>query len=753
VSDWKSRATPVSQATSDWKSRATPATIEGNAPQEPSALESIGQSLKAGAENFSNTALLGYAPQIAGGATAAIGAGRDALSGEVPSLDALKAYYGQGKEDAIDTLARDTKQSPVGGYTGMGAGMFASPVNTVLAPFKAAAGATTLAKVGAAAGNGALFGAAYNPGDAPGSDALQLKERAMNTALGGATGGVTQGAIEKTAPFLKKVGSTIFGPSQEAIEKYLGGRERINKAPTVATMKDSIDEQIRTMKTRVQMGEMSVDQAQSAIGDMNETLNNIKRDAGKEYTAALPQIRQSLDDARQELTTQNQGLMSAHQDVKRGLEATPHPREIADSVHDAVATLKGQVVQESGKARDILAESGDVITTKPIIQHLDDEIKKHMVDGMLPVTSSGKAAVERLMALKKDIQNYPIKLKGDDARKLMKQFDDEVSYLREAGGFGDAYEQSVKGARKTIDDQLKQNPDYAAQMKIVGRKAGALDASNKLFGTREKAYASMGSIGSDGRVPQRDVLKALNDEVGEKFTPQIEKYMEAQGKLKNLTPPELPKTNEKIQGLEFMQDVAPSLRDTHVRTTVDESGLPQKIADRSQQLEGLKRDLFLAKESAAPFSKWGKDSTQNKLQSLISRSEDRASIEAQRELSLLDQARPEGEPSYLQSIDDNRVRSQFTRDNTRGSRNALIWRGVGAAAGGILGHASHNFGTAGTLGGGAAGGVLGGYIDKKGGQIMQGALDHYLDNQARYEALRRMNANRIVNPIIATEGQ
>jgi polyhydroxyalkanoate synthesis regulator phasin len=723
-----------------------------NAAQKPSTLDDIASTINSGVNGAAKWATLGYTPQIAGALSAAptlamdtIRGVPDMLQGYMPNYDETSAKYQKAKDDTIALEDRSWDKHPYAYGTGAVVGGVMSPINKALSPFRAAEGAGVGAKVLAGARNGVLMGAVANPGDKVGESApLQLGERVNNAGAGALFGGGIEGVIQGAGPMAKKTISTMFGPSEESINKYLANRDMIKKAPDVATMKNMVDDQVRLLQSAVEKGEISADQAKGALKELHGQLSDVERDAGKEFSQSLPELRDSVNNAYQELGVQTAG-------VENQLNSVAHPRAMADDVHQAVGTLKSQVIDESGKAREILANSGDKVQIDPLRQYLKQVKESFLLDGSAPVTPEAQAAITKLEALDMNLSKLPKELKGETAKKLVQELDDALagSYNRGQGDFSPAYDNAVKGLRREIDAQLKSNPEYAEQMSKVAEKTRLLDKANDLFGTREKAYSTMNGIHAEGKVPQREVLHALGNHTEQDFMSPLANYTKAQGQLKNMSPivENLP-AQEKVKAGETLNEIAPFLKGNYVETMARESGIPNRISAQEAEIARIQAELGQAQEKAAPFSKWGKDSTQTKLQGLVSKAPDRASIEAGRELEMLENMRTKGPDhiSYQDAIDANRVRNDFSSDKTRGSKNALMWRGVGGAVGagaGFLIPGTHHFLTPLGLGAGAA---FGGYVDKNGGRIAKRALDHYLDNKAGYDFLTSRPAQNLVNP-------
>lgn len=152
-----------------------------------------GVQAKAALEGFGNAATFGYLPQIQGG----VGAGVDYIANKIdPNYQ--PDNYVTARDQFVTRKEQLRDEAPLAMAAGEVAGTFATPMPGVgLAKGAATAGKTgLLARFGKAAGQGAIQGALYNPGDVKGEiSPLQFEERAVQGLLGGALAGGGQGAL------------------------------------------------------------------------------------------------------------------------------------------------------------------------------------------------------------------------------------------------------------------------------------------------------------------------------------------------------------------------------------------------------------------------------------------------------------------------------------------------------------------------------------------------------------------------------
>lgn len=282
---------------------------------------------QAGLEKFANTVLLGNLPQFQAGLGSAMGLGD----------------YTQLRDENIKRMASQEQEHPTASKIGTGLGIGAS----LLVPGGAVAKeAGLLAKIGAGAKTGAVYGALSNPGDTEGEiSPFQLKERSKNAAMGAALGAGTAGVIgglqkgaEYISPILKgraeKNAMGAIGVTKAA-EKKLGeegsralGREALDSglidvlstpssiAKKTAALKEKAGEEIGSLITGAdQAGASKIDSVKQAVG----LLEDPEILASSKIPGAKGLYNSALNEAETLASNGELSLKQAH-DLRRGVD-------------------------------------------------------------------------------------------------------------------------------------------------------------------------------------------------------------------------------------------------------------------------------------------------------------------------------------------------------------------------------------------------------------------------------------------------
>lgn len=733
---WKDSATPVTSPSSgSWKTADTTAPVTAAAQPDPTAaaaspLDQIGSALSTAGNYVNDKAAagligaedgleLGYRPQIHGAIGGVVDTAKQAMGyGDNKSF---ADNYLTNRDKALAEQNYSNTNSPTFYNTGELAGGMAVPLP--------GAAETRMEKVALGLVHGIGYGEAMNPGDTPGQfSGAQMSGRESNAKMGALVGGGLS-TIAATAPAVWKKGiSTFLGPNDSAIDKYLDHPDRINEAPNLETLKDMVDGQISNMTGNVDTTDTAVRDAQADLRNTQGQLSNAQNAAATDYRNGTVDAKGASQLAAGNLADQTAALEAQQSQV-------PHPREMAPDVQASVADLKKQVIDGSAQARQILEDSNATIQTKPLLDNLRAK-RAAMFPETGPITPQAQATDAALEQLEQNLGKLPETVSGASAKKLVQQLDEAADWNRSQGGFSGDLDNTYKQLRSGVDTQLKGNTAYAEKMADVSKKTQLLNHANDLFGTPESTYSTLNNITSPGKVPQRSALTELGDATGKDFTSPVEKYTQAQDAIKGgLSPLGAGQAADKASMLDDILS-NPAYRDNRVGQAVEQTGLPAQVNSKQAQLAQLQEQLAQAKESVAPYSSWTPKTTQTKLNGLMSKAPDKASIEDSRQLSALNEMMPDDSPDYNQVVDDNKVRNQFTRQYTNGSRNTNIWKAVGGGLGGAAGFIVPGSHAATVPSMAAAGALMGGYIDKNGGQMAKGLLDTYLNNKTAIDATR-----------------
>lgn len=219
MSDWKSRAIPVS--TNDWKSRA----LSVDALVDPSVERAPVSQAESALRGIANGATAGFADEITGGGEALL----DKLSGK-NDAKSLMDLYRQHRDESRANYEQAKEDNP---WT-YGAGNLAGGVGTIALTGGLGAGVEGLsgaAALKAAAVQGAKLGAVQGVGEGT-ADLTQgdvggaAKEALTGGAIGGVAGGVMHGVGMLGGKALDVLKNTKFGSN--AGTNYDLGKEGIN---------------------------------------------------------------------------------------------------------------------------------------------------------------------------------------------------------------------------------------------------------------------------------------------------------------------------------------------------------------------------------------------------------------------------------------------------------------------------------------------------------------------------------------------
>lgn len=171
-------------------------------------------------KNASDSALLGYAPQVRAGAI-------DPLVEKIGNFftgdDVDMGDYLTNRDEYRKNIETSQSEHPGAALAGTVTGAAA----TSLVPgLNAAKGVTTGARIANAAKTGAMMGAALNPGDTEGEfSGLQLGDRFMNAGKGALFSGGLQGLGEGVAKGITKGGQYFKDLAEEKAVKAAGARK------------------------------------------------------------------------------------------------------------------------------------------------------------------------------------------------------------------------------------------------------------------------------------------------------------------------------------------------------------------------------------------------------------------------------------------------------------------------------------------------------------------------------------------------
>lgn len=138
-------------------------------------------------ESYGDSATAGYLPQLQAITEKPMAKALDFITGN--DVASQLPDYVQRRDENIARQDAQSKAHPAASAAGTLAGIGASALMPGAAVAKATKGAGLAAKIGAGAAQGAITGAAYNPGDEKGvQNTFQVGDRAKNAVMGAAIG-------------------------------------------------------------------------------------------------------------------------------------------------------------------------------------------------------------------------------------------------------------------------------------------------------------------------------------------------------------------------------------------------------------------------------------------------------------------------------------------------------------------------------------------------------------------------------------
>ncbi len=697
------------------------------------------------------TATLGLSNPVLSGLNAGADTIENAVTGKGDlSLDALSKNY----DADVDRYRRAKEKYPASNMVGSIGGAF-SPVG----PAAAVAG-----KVGSLVGKAGGLVSPYIPEAIAGSKAGMLAGKTALGATGGAVGALAQEAprqvVEGTTGFIKKgdkdvpdlgsvaksgallggaiplagaaiskageVGASagkklmasFLGPSEEHINYYLEHPEAVNGAKSIEELKDKVDGITDKLREDVQSGEKSVTDAKSDLRDVEQAVADHRRQSNYDYAVTSTQVKQQFRDAKSDLD-------SAFTSKKRALESVRAPTDLADEANQAVKDLKGKIVEGSKAATDTLTDSDTAVKTFSPYKALQGMRDRLNIAGKGPVTPQAKAAAAQIDGLMATFGGLPGHLTGEETKALIKQLDASEQAVYNSPEFTDDVGQAYKTLRRELDTALKaQNPKYAEAMKPVAENAKLHSDVSSPFGEKQSAISKLNRIDSPTSQVDRENLSKLGKATGRDFDTPVNKYVQAQGILKDPQALEnikqsLPE-NQKYEELSNLNRSleGPEAKSEFIEKNLKGSGLLEKQSSQGGLLSKKQGLLEQKKGILEPFKNITPNSSESRLKTAMN-ARPGEQVELRRQLDDLSKL---SDTDFNSALKNLRTKNAFSGQDTNGSRKVnlfgMIVGGLSAAGGAAMGH--------GLLGAGAGvpiGASVGAVADKYGPKIAKGMLD------------------------------
>ncbi len=589
----------------------------------------------------------------------------------------------------------------------VGAGLKAASTVPKLARAAQFAQGSSLAGQGAKlAAEGALLGAAYTPE----SGFTDVESRLKSAATGAATGAVMPAAMKGAGKVAGAVGEaaksaskglgigarkllgSIGGVSDDVIGRYLKDPDRINKAATFEELYDEVTGIVGRMASDLDNAKIDAAAAKAHLDDVARGIKESRIEGKAKALEEVSRARALVDEA---FKAQKQGL------AERG-----SPSRLEPLVADAIENQRNRVTQGSAEAYDILGKQDGFVDMHKVLQRVRPIKESLNVAGIGPATPQAAAAQREIDTLMNTFGRLPARLSLPEAKKLIQQIDRAEKVVYGQGQFTDDVGRAFKALRAGVDEQLKEIPEYAAQMAKVADDTRLLSTANKQFGGEAARLSRLSNISRPTARPDLNTLQSLAAREGGDMPRAVSELVEAQRTLKSPTRLEsikgrLPESSQ-LRSAEMTAAVTKRMaKPGEIRSAIERSAAFYKKRSADANLK-------TAQKAFDQFKAFGEQTAESKLKSVA-----QGKIKATRTLQELSKL---SDTDFVEAVKAAQDAAAFARPAFNGSRNVNLWAMLGA-----LGQAA----TGKTGAGAAAGGIIGGPVGVAVGGVMGAMVDAY----------------------------
>lgn len=682
---------------------------------------------ESGMRGAAHGASFGFADEL----TALVGAAKDSMSSPV---DFSTAY--EGWKSAIrrrDDQAQEA--NPVSFGTGIVGGSILSSVIPGGRALDASRKATTIGRVGTAAGEGAIAGAGFSEADPLSGEFVG------DIATGAGLGAGAQFGLDKIGAgaknVLKKGASVLGGVSPANVSRYLEDADSIRNAKPLEEIKDLADSEIGKM--RLQTDELKG--AKVATEAERDKLESALKVA---FSNTRERVKGKASEAKETLKNAWQSKIEALK-AQSGVSL-----EMANDVMGRINAEKAVLGSLSEDAEFALAKTGGSVSKAHLLE-LVDKIGGSVGVGKNKslVGDEAEGAVAAFMKTRTKIaDSLPDDVPYEDLRGHMRQLRDDI---KGAGGFGqkagefnnNTLTKMKKDLTESISDFLKDNnDDYKKAMGVMKPKVDVVKEMSKNFGDSPTALSSLQTI-VNGNSPRsiylRDLLDRFAKETGNTdLLDNLKGLEEARGIVNSPTAQR--GLMESMPEFRNVQRAEGALEQFNPKRTAQATQLMIEASPQTAKIGSLGEQLASTQAANQRFAGWSPMSSQSRLQSAMS-GRSIENVRAVEELSVRSGL------DFTKMLDDRRVADAFDKGFMHGSRNVNLWSIVGSLFGGkaITGDPTAEPMMR-LLGAG-----FGANIDTAGPRMTKKALDGFLSlKSSRFGPMLEQAADQGVGSIAAT---
>lgn len=534
--------------------------------------------------------------------------------------------------------------------------------------------------------------------------AIDLATDPTTYLLGGAEHAAS--ALEKVpgaGQWIAKKGANAFASvPEETTARYFENPEAIRSAPT----SKEISDRVMGMKDAADKG---VAAAHDELSNAKQALSDAKLDS---RTGIQDQKFQAGNDQNEAQANFNEKKQQFRETLKSN-----NLTSLASDVTQATSDLADKVSSGSSEGFNILGKSKETTSVDPIISSIQKDIDSLKLNGV-PKGPGEAQAIEALRAEQNRLFEMTKKSDGQltmpQAKEMLQSWDRRTSYPSQAGDLSsDHVNDALKSARGQLNKDVRTKvPDYARHMdENVAPQTALLKKVGKLYGTPESAIQNLNNIDSEkGQAIHAPLLEQLSKTTGKDLSSSVDGYLYNQRVLK--TPSlfdQLVEATPEARALIAARGKMAEISNPEFSRGVTENATAQV----QKKIEGSEAKLEAAKTNQENFKGITPDSVTAKQRQLTGSN----NYGAENRWKNIDQKYGTNFENEIRARNDA---DAFSKDNTRGSRNALMGGALGALLGSLGGHE-------GIWVGGTIGSTAGGIADKYAGPMTKFALDRGMD--------------------------
>lgn len=640
------------------------------------------------------------------------GVGEAALLGEVGKGAKIAAGLGDVGEAA--SLGQRAAAGAISQAAEMATLSAGDEVSKMIVQDPDASAETAMANIGLSAALGGIAGGVFSGAVSP------LWKATMGPKLDAALKGIHTDAASDIVkatpdgtirPIVRNGLSTMFGVPKEAIDDYLANHSAIQSAPDFSNVYEHAMDHVGKISDELEESKIAHGEAKEAFRDLQESMESDLKLKGADAAQAKVMSGYAFKDATTKLADdiQNKALDGGKQ------------------IAQAVETLRNNVIEQSSKAYDVLDQANAEIPLKQFFSKAEGLAQDLEAQGTL----ESKAQAARLRNYANDLSETftparetegdkyarlssggakPVQealISGPQAKQMIQGLDKVSKYDFNATAFDKGLNSSYKQLRYNLDSILKETvPEYAKAMKPLAEATDLL-SNLKKYGTEEEAVSSIKSLKNEAKFKNEwPILKDLEEKTGHVFTPDIEPY--ANSEMRANLVKSLP---------EYLEAEKAAADLNHLRHPATKMALESSIAESAQAkaLEAAEARVAAAKAAKAEIKGIREDNIQGKLKVAGTAGKNLA-LEAK--LSKIPGLEGKSLPEIMNLI---RMKEAFEKNATRGSKHVNLYGTIIGAITGAIRHGAE-------LGGIGMGAITGATVDNFGPQMVQKALDKYMQH-------------------------